>query len=230
MEFKNPHSEEIRVKTNRHKGFTLSEVLITLVIIGVVAAITAPILYANYQKEAAKAALKKNFSVLQQVNIMYYIENGEKIDAFTDYQSSSFLSYIKKFFNVQKDCKRFDCVNMLSDDFDLYKTYNGKAFDGHYIDDGHLILVDGTSVYIEQPGGGPQSRHVWVWFDINGYGKKPNQLGKDLFAFELTKDGEFLPMGAKGTMFYGQDGAYCSNTSQGQLNGINCTYKVLMGK
>ena len=56
MEFKNPPSEEIRLKINRHKGFTLSEVLITLVIIGVVAAITVPILHSSYQKEAATAA------------------------------------------------------------------------------------------------------------------------------------------------------------------------------
>ena len=33
---------------------------------------------------------------------MYYIENGEKIDAFTDYQSSSFLSYIKNFLMCKK--------------------------------------------------------------------------------------------------------------------------------
>jgi hypothetical protein len=160
---------------------------------------------------------------------MYYIENGEKIDAFTDYHPSSFKEYIKKYYNVIKDCNKFGCVAMLRKDSNLYKTFNGKDFNNHVIDDGHLVLADGTSLYIENPQLGAGNERVWVWFDVNGYDKKPNRVGVDLFAFELTKDGEFLPMGAKGTLFYGADSTYCSKTSQNDLNGINCTYKVLRG-
>lgn len=160
---------------------------------------------------------------------MYYIENGEKIDAFTDYHSSSFKKYIKKYYNVIKDCNRFGCVEMLGKYSNLYKTYNGNDFYNNVIDDGHLVLADGTSLYIENPTVDVGNGRVWVWFDVNGYGKKPNRVGVDLFAFELTKDGEFLPMGAKGTTFYGKDNIYCSKTSQNNINGINCTYKVLRG-
>ena len=41
------------------KAFTLAEVLITLGIVGVVAAITIPTLIASYQKKEAVNALKK---------------------------------------------------------------------------------------------------------------------------------------------------------------------------
>lgn len=41
------------------KAFTLAEVLITLGIVGVVAAITIPTLIAGYQKKEAVNALKK---------------------------------------------------------------------------------------------------------------------------------------------------------------------------
>ena len=46
------------------KGFTLAEILITLGIIGVVAAITIPGLITNYQKRSTATQLKKAYSLL----------------------------------------------------------------------------------------------------------------------------------------------------------------------
>jgi prepilin-type N-terminal cleavage/methylation domain-containing protein len=48
-------------------GFTLAEVLITLGIIGVIAAITIPNLISQYKKEAQVTALKKFYSEFSQV-------------------------------------------------------------------------------------------------------------------------------------------------------------------
>ena len=47
-------------------GFTLAEVLITLGIIGVVAALTMPALIGNYQKKEITTRLKKTYSIVQQ--------------------------------------------------------------------------------------------------------------------------------------------------------------------
>lgn len=79
MEFKNPPLKEISVKANNHKGFTLSEVLITLVVIGVVAAITVPTLFSYYLQQVLKSSLEKNYSVLQQALLRYYADNGVKL-------------------------------------------------------------------------------------------------------------------------------------------------------
>ncbi len=49
---------------NYRKAFTLAEVLITLAIIGVVAALTVPTLIQNYQKRAIVTALQKNIALL----------------------------------------------------------------------------------------------------------------------------------------------------------------------
>ncbi len=51
----------------RHHGFTLAEVLITLGIIGVVAAITMPVLIQNYQKKATAEGVKKAYVELNQI-------------------------------------------------------------------------------------------------------------------------------------------------------------------
>ena len=55
------------------KGFTLAEVLITLGIIGVVAAVTIPALVTTYQKRATESQLKKAYSTL--VNALRMSEN-----------------------------------------------------------------------------------------------------------------------------------------------------------
>ena len=41
-----------------NKSFTLSEVLITLVVIGIIAAITVPVIMANHKKTEASSKLK----------------------------------------------------------------------------------------------------------------------------------------------------------------------------
>lgn len=51
----------------RHCGFTLAEVLITLGIIGVVAAITIPVLIQNYQKQVTATSVEKAYSELNQI-------------------------------------------------------------------------------------------------------------------------------------------------------------------
>ena len=51
---------------NDLSAFTLSEVLITLGIIGIVAAMTMPVLIANYQKQVQVAQIKKVYSTFSQ--------------------------------------------------------------------------------------------------------------------------------------------------------------------
>lgn len=59
------------------KGFTLAEVLITLGIIGVVAAMTIPTLITNYQKHQTETRLVKFYSMMNQTLRMSVAENGE---------------------------------------------------------------------------------------------------------------------------------------------------------
>ena len=58
------------------KGFTLAEVLITLAIIGIVAAITIPSVIVNTQQNEFKTGLKKAVSVLNQAIMMAQAEDG----------------------------------------------------------------------------------------------------------------------------------------------------------
>ena len=59
------------------KAFTLSEVLITLGIIGTVAAITMPSLINNYQKQSTAAKVKKFYNTINNAVNLSAAENGD---------------------------------------------------------------------------------------------------------------------------------------------------------
>lgn len=58
------------------KGFTLAEVLVTLGIIGVVAAMTIPALIRSYNKQLVETRLKKFYSVFNQAILQSVHDNG----------------------------------------------------------------------------------------------------------------------------------------------------------
>ena len=62
--------------TSQKSAFTLAEVLITLAIIGVVAAMTIPTLTANYKKKLVETRLAKFYSNMQQAVKLSEIDNG----------------------------------------------------------------------------------------------------------------------------------------------------------
>lgn len=83
----------------KHTGFTLAEVLITLGIIGVVAAMTIPTLMSNTGKSEFKTAVKKMISVINQAVTMSvaidYIDFGDTEAGTTNTESVYNILYKK---------------------------------------------------------------------------------------------------------------------------------------
>ena len=67
----------------KRNGFTLAEVLITLGIIGVVAAMTIPTLMTKYQKHKTETQLVKFYSMMNQTLRMSVAENGDRSEEHT---------------------------------------------------------------------------------------------------------------------------------------------------
>lgn len=61
-----------------NKAFTLAEVLITLGIIGVVAALTMPVLIQNHRKSEIETKLKKVYTIMNQAIMLSENANGER--------------------------------------------------------------------------------------------------------------------------------------------------------
>ena len=81
----------------KFKGFTLAEVLITLMIIGVVAALTIPSVISNYQQQEFKTGLKKAVSVLNEA-----IQTNIAMDAETPYETSNLYTYLQRHMSILK--------------------------------------------------------------------------------------------------------------------------------
>lgn len=97
----------MRVVKNRKLGFTLAEVLITLGIIGVVAALTLPNLIAKYQRTVTVNKVKKFYTVMSAATNIAIAENGsmDSWDAFTKHHNGEemqhwFDKYLKPHLNV----------------------------------------------------------------------------------------------------------------------------------
>jgi len=89
-------------------GFTLAEVLITLGIIGVVAAITLPILVQNHKRKVVGVKLKNFYNIVKQAEERYlFDEFGDKVlwDSVNGYES---FERIKKYINVVDSYKLDD--------------------------------------------------------------------------------------------------------------------------
>ena len=195
---------------NNKKAFTLAEVLISLVIIGVIAAITMPTLSNSYNDRMYVSALKKNFSVLSNAfNMAKKFEYNDYEDwAHSDSNTQAIYEnylHIKKYLNVIRECK--DTTGCWSEDItaapdgDIADSANEKGIGSNIVtftlNDGTNVCLDywsqsdtkskfGVSQYLI---GSPLS----IWVDVNG-DRKPNKMGRDVFAFILTERG-LVPAG-----------------------------------
>ena len=188
-------------------GFTLAEVLITLGIIGVVAALTIPQVVQNYQKQATATALKKAYSELNQGLQRSMVDNG---DIKTWNNSYDFgvdnwaKTYIEPYVKVEKSgsCANQNGPKCLGVAY-MSRLGTKPTWGNHRA---HYMIV--------KSGGSP----AWAFYRYSAYEeirvfvylnnpKKYNQaaiIGKDVFTFVLkpSKDTSFKPFGMQGTVPY----------------------------
>lgn len=171
---------------SRLVAFTLAEVLITLGVIGVVAAMTMPALIANYQKKQTVASLKKAYTNLSQAVKLSELSNGDvQYWNFSLTGEKFFLEYLSQFITINS--------STISGQNIEYKYLNGAnctedLCTGNsyitYIADGSLLMLSRN----------PRSDAKAIAIDINGL-KRPNTAGKDLFVFWITKYDGIVPFG-----------------------------------
>ena len=180
-------SQRERVKP----AFTLAEVLITLGIIGVVAAMTLPSLVSNYRKKALQTALLKTYSELQQVNQQLISEGNNLMDTeLTSHKHRAKLVMGK--FNGKyaiADDNHSTISSTLKE-----KIYHNKGLYDHHRDRFASPTCDNAGVWIDNQG------RLWLFndadrqicVDINGT-KGPNAYGYDFFVFYPDINGKIVP-------------------------------------
>ncbi len=236
-------------------AFTLAETLITLTIIGVIAALTIPNLISSYQKHTYVVGLKKAYSQLQNAMKMIPItqgcpagdfdcvgwneglhrdENGTWVSTpVTNIDGQEFdgnisnkLAYlISKQFKINKLC--YEGSTDESCEKLLKHFYNNEASAAFITNDGMIFTSSGV--------------------DINGF-KGPNKWGRDKFAFYIPDQyeenrygipqGTVVPRGSKlyadirGEGLYWRNNNWCTteNVNRNSTHWWNegvCTGRVL---
>ena len=185
-------------------GFTLAEVLITLGIIGVVAALTIPTLVANYQNKAwntsAQVFERKLEEALKTMNTQQVLAGYSN--------TADFVAALGKYFKITKVCANNDIMSCFEDkvtwgvdneEIDMSKIKKAKHF-GQDDWDTELIGVqfgNGTSGIIaynpeckEQPFTNQftGTSCLALLYDIDGF-KKPNTQSKDLRSINVLSLG-----------------------------------------
>ena len=226
---------------SRKAAFTMAEVLITLGIIGIVAAMTLPSLIGKYQKKVTVTRLKRTYTVLSQAVQRSIADNGDPsgwgLEGFYDSQATNE--------NLQKIVESFSKTYVVP-----YLAKVKKSEWGSFADLGYkeikdstynvqivkiygqmLVLNDGTILQMRMSThnlGTDEDRddrytHIIIYADINGL-QGPNWIGKDIFMFMVdSRTGKFD--------FYGYrdyDSTREKLYSSCKANAITCGRLILM--
>ena len=196
-------------------AFTLAEVLITLGIIGVVAAMTMPSLIQNYQEKVLANQFKKSYSMFSQVLNQVWVDNDMSVPScyYNQHQTSYDFSAcnevsaaVLKKLNVVKTCEKKSYENGCIPKYSGLKQSYLQGFTQDWIlnHSKSYLLADGT-IILEY---GDDAFPAIFAIDINGK-KAPNKWGYDLFSFWTISNGGYYIL--QGTYYSVEDGGKTTN-------------------
>lgn len=154
------------------RAFTLAEVLITLGIVGVIAAITLPNLVANYQKKVTATRLKKVYSNLYNAYNSAELEYGSSEN--WDYPQTTENFTVENFWNkyfapyirTEKYTKNYSVKNLNGDNAGYIYSHQRQI---------RYKTTDGTCITIWN-----NNQFLGLSIDLN-CSASPNVIGKDIF-------------------------------------------------
>lgn len=192
------------------KGFTLAEVLITIGIIGIVIAMTLPILIGKYQDQVLITQSKKTFSIVSNVmDTLKFYSGGDDYSVVFANSSEEILNEMTRHIKIIQNCgTKTGCwakeTKPQKKTEEKYSFYNSHSI-------AKAVLLDGSTIGIQSYNKRNVGSDCLSWFDsgetdINGNpiynysnqcgliffdtnGEKgPNQYGVDTFSFIVKPD------------------------------------------
>ena len=162
-------------------AFTLAEVLITLGVIGVVAAMTMPTLIQNYKKHVVETKLSKFYTVINEAVKMSETVNGDKRywdelgrgfeednEGNPDYSKPLTLAWFEKYLKPYLKYSKVEIFNN--------KNTNGEVF--VYFEDGSLLQLNKVvwTFY-------PNQKNLKIYKNQDDLLQRSQSTGTDSFCF-----------------------------------------------
>lgn len=181
-------------------GFTLAEILITIGILGVIAALTIPALIAGYERQTTASTLKKGVSIIANA-----IEMAEANDMMLDPNSTGnqLMEQIRPYLDIVTRCENTTGCGLVNT-----TDYNGGSTLKLNTTDSRYVLANGTVIGAKKSA---DSDDIWVYFDVNGE-QKPNKMGFDTFMMRFVyNENTHNYTQAQMKQFSGSDQGTCDN-------------------
>lgn len=188
-------------------GFTLAEVLITLAVIGIVAAMTIPTIFARVDHAKKISYLKKAHSVLNQAVKLSSDDNGDYASWDRNISTDEYLKrYWAPYMKIVVYCTSYKVCNYESDS--PWSRYSGNHdYTGFNVFSRiPVFTLDGILYSISMQGGINSEPNTAADYDYDYIGKNgifidvngpnpPNRFGNDVFMFVGNSDGSIMPLG-----------------------------------
>jgi prepilin-type N-terminal cleavage/methylation domain-containing protein len=256
----NLKAQHLQNKLLKHnsKAFTLAEVLIALVVIGIIAAITVPNIIQSTKKKELHSAFLKTYSELNQVAHKFKNDNYISIPEYAaDKGLSPTVNAIMKYYQTTNSnlASGQGTANKNAEYIAYYDMHpmNGSKFSGggNATGKNSSFLCDNSSfksnlsgeIFLFNDAPATNKNGPVICVDINGR-KGPNRYGYDYFLFIFTVDGNVIPMGQNHTnnvgFCYAANGVcgnfnnvgsgFCNKTSSNIAYGTSCANYALTNK
>lgn len=202
----------------RTPGFTMAEVLITLGIIGIVAAMTLPTVINRANHYVLKQQFKKVYNTYSNALLKIYAENGAVFDCYYtednapdqythNSQCVEFTESFLKTLNVIQKCENNayekGCVPKYKGVDTIYKEQHGGQeidttgcsgfWENNILNKNTAYVLGDGSIIVTYFNSSYMHTKIFL-VDINGH-KKPNKWGHDLFVFEITGNDKRVYLG-----------------------------------
>ena len=226
-------------------GFTLAEILVTMGVIGVVAAMTAPVLMTNVKNQSYATKLRTTVGDLENAFSMAIAAEkaedlwGTSLLANGGVGSNFSIDVRNNFYN---SLARYLKMTTMNDyDASLYYQNHNTTFHEMNRDGGvgieqtipagnrmiPITLKNGSVIFIVVYNPGNDRRTGAIFIDVNA-ADGPNTYGRDVFGFNLAEDGVLFPIGGHNEFgFTPWDDVMGCPRNGGIRQGISCTGRLV---
>jgi prepilin-type N-terminal cleavage/methylation domain-containing protein len=212
---------------NLKNGFTLAEVLITLLILGVITSMVIPGIISNTNEAEYNVALKKAYSDLSNTIMLIQANNNGKVNVGIGDSTTQHRALRDEFCNVMTCIKMDKVANIFgSTNYKHYKG-NNSLWPTSYPNSIAATLNNGNLIaFFNMLGCDNNGINACGQLDVDINGNKgPNMWGKDHYSFwvirdNVTKSYSILPTGAI-------DGFTCEKNSNNDGTSVGCTFQRL---
>lgn len=219
-----------RFKMQKLRAFTLAEIIITMGIVGVIAALTVPGLMSDYQNKTMATKVRKTVNEIETTIDQYITAEGKTKFSQTKVmtESQTLDDFVKENFKVVKSCGdaktcKKDCTDgdeACAKEVETCKKNIAAA--GCFANDSYLNITKGEGTPFKCVGSSyvladssaicldfrkTASPYIVVFLDVNGP-EPPNISGRDMFRFIIKNNGTINP-GKKADCLGSNVGAGC---------------------